>query len=378
MSSAITVGELYAQVRDGRIISDIELQREIIYDDQKQALVIDSIVKGIPLPAFYFWKNNAGVLEVLDGKQRIEAIKRFKENDIMYESRLWKQIATDVQDKINGTALSAIICEGEDALKREIFRRINTLGVPLSPFEVLNGLFHGEYLRGLKAYVDKDRYAQRVLGSNSRGKNQFKVLRWLVVMSGGKPTPERINDYVSTRQSESFEDDQRTINRYMKFVGEVFTDFGQSDIYFNLALKYINDATIWKDHKSEINLSIKRFLKSDAAKILSDKAKEIEDIIQAVVKGISVDPKRLFTDDDKNELLAKVKPEDEKYPCAMCGKIFLPEELTVDHVEAWSRGGRTVLSNAELLCRACNSKKGNYLAPDRERRCNHETGRGKP
>ena len=36
----------------------------------------------------------------------------------------------------------------------------------------------------------------------------------------------------------------------MKFVGEVFTDFGQSDIYFNLALKYINDATIWKDHKS--------------------------------------------------------------------------------------------------------------------------------
>jgi hypothetical protein len=48
--------------------------------------------------------------------------------------------------------------------------------------------------------VENDRYAQRVLGPNSRGKNQFKVLRWLVVMSGGKPTAERINDYVSTRQ----------------------------------------------------------------------------------------------------------------------------------------------------------------------------------
>lgn len=360
MSSNITVGELYEQVRDGRIISDIELQREIIYNDEKQALVIDSIVKGIPLPAFYFWKNMDGVLEVLDGKQRIEAIKRFKENDIMYQSRLWKQTPPDMQDTINGASLSVIVCEGEDALKREIFRRINTLGVPLSPYEVLNGLFHGEYLRGLKTYVEKDRYAQRVLGANSRGRNQIKVLRWLIVMSGGKPTAERVNDYVATRQTESFEDDQRAINRYMKFVGEVFTDFGQSDIYFSLALKYISDATIWKDHKTEINLQIKRFLKSDAAKIIPDKAKEIEDIVQAVVSGISVDPKRLFTDDDKAELLAKTQRSGDKFPCAICGKPFLPDELTVDHKDPWSRGGRTVLSNAQLLCRPCNSKKGNY------------------
>ncbi|RJQ54192.1 MAG: DUF262 domain-containing protein [Actinobacteria bacterium] len=360
MTSTFTVGELYEQVRDGRIISDIELQREIIYNDDKQALVIDSIVNGIPLPAFYFWRNSDGVLEVLDGKQRIEAIKRFKENDIMYQSRLWKQTSVEVQEAINSTPLSVIICEGDEPLKREIFKRINTLGVPLSPYEVLNGLFHGEYLRGLTAYVENDRYAKRVLGGNSRGKNQLRVTKWLIVMSGGKPSPDALNEYVSTRQSESFEDDQRTINRYMKFVGEVFTDFGQSDIYFSLALKYVNDVTVWKDKKSEINLQITRFLKSDAAKLLPDKAKEIEDIIQAVVSGISVDPKRLFTEDDKAELLAKAERDGDKFRCAICRKCFLPDELTLDHVEPWSRGGRTELSNAQLLCRPCNSKKGNY------------------
>ena len=73
----MTVKELYNEVRDGHIISDIELQREIIYSDEKQELVIDSIVKEYPLPAFYLWKNGNGSLEVLDGKQRIEAIKRF-------------------------------------------------------------------------------------------------------------------------------------------------------------------------------------------------------------------------------------------------------------------------------------------------------------
>jgi len=31
----------------------------------------------------------------------------------------------------------------------------------------------------------------------------------------------------------------------------------------------------------------------------------------------------------------------------------------MDHVDPWSKGGRTELSNAELRCRPCNIKKGN-------------------
>ena len=76
----MNIKTLYEQLRDGKIISDIELQREIVYDAEKQMLVIDSIINGIPLPAFYFWENDDGILEVLDGKQRIEAIKKFIEN----------------------------------------------------------------------------------------------------------------------------------------------------------------------------------------------------------------------------------------------------------------------------------------------------------
>ena len=75
----MTVKQLYEQVVSGQIISDIELQRAIVYDADKQALVIDSIYRGIPLPAFYLWKRKDGILEVLDGKQRIEAIKKFKQ-----------------------------------------------------------------------------------------------------------------------------------------------------------------------------------------------------------------------------------------------------------------------------------------------------------
>lgn len=355
----MTIKNLYEQLRDGKIISDIDLQREIVYDPDKQILVIDSIINGIPLPAFYFWKNKDGILEVLDGKQRIEAIKKFIENDIQYQDKLWKQTDEEIQNKINNTELSIIICEGQEQLKREIFRRINTLGVPLSRYEVLNGLFHGEYLRGLTTYVVQDRDALKVLGSNSRGKNQYRILQLLMKLNNLPKDTQSINDYVNKNQNNSFADDQREIGKYIKFVSDIFEGYGQLDIYFNLAKKYLKDVVIWKQNKNEINSRVKRYLKSDDAK-LTDKAMEIEDIIQAIINNISVDEKRLFSIDDKKEYLRKQKPDQEgKYQCAICEKYFYAEELTMDHKDPWSKGGRTVLSNAQILCSPCNIKKGN-------------------
>lgn len=352
----MTIKDLYEQLRDGKIVSDINLQREIIYDNEKQALVIDSLATGIPLPAFYLWRGESGILEVLDGKQRIEAIRRFKENDLEYQGKIWKEAGEDLQQRIDTRELTLIVCSGTEAQKREIFRRINTLGVPLSPYEVLNGLYHGEYLRGLTAYVAQDKAALRVLGSNSRGKNQMKVLKMLC-----KLREERdLHEYVRRRQDDSFAADQREAGRYLRFVADVFGNGRLLDIYFALAVKYNKESAIWKEHRDEIQSRIRRYLKSDEAK-LTDKGAEVEAIALAAVGGIRTDEKRLFTPDDKQELLRRQAAEcrDGRYPCARCGRLFLPEELTVDHVEPWSKGGRTELSNAQLLCRACNSRKGN-------------------
>jgi len=171
--------------------------------------------------------------------------------------------------------------------------------------------------------------------------------------------PQTINDYVNKCQNNSFTDDQVEISKYIKFVSEIFEEYGQLDIYFNLAIKYFKDAVIWKQKKDEINSRIKRYLKSDDAK-LTNKSKEIEDIIQAIVNDISVDEKRLFSSDDKKEYLKKQKLNKEnKYLCTICKKYFYKEELTMDHKDPWSKGGRTVLSNAQLLCVPCNIKKGN-------------------
>jgi len=267
------------------------------------------------------------------------------------------QTDKDLHEKINQCDLSVIICEGSEESRREIFRRINTLGVPLSKYEVLNGLYNGEYLRGLSKYVEQDKDVKKVLGANTRGKNQYKILELLMQLKHFND----INDYVKANQSQSFESDQREIGRYIRFIKDIFNRYNELSIYFRLSMKYIKDVAIWKDHKDEINQHIGIYLKSVDAK-LTDKNKEIEDIIVAIVNNISVDPKRLFSSDDKQTLLYKQTCYEGKYHCGgNCNKLFFKEELTVDHIDPWSKGGRTVLSNAQLLCRVCNSKKGNKI-----------------
>lgn len=364
----MTVKELYEKVVNGIIISDIELQRAIVYDADKQALVIDSIYNGIPLPAFYLWQREDGKLEVLDGKQRIEAIKKFKQGNLLYEGKTWKAYAydSDLQQVVDNAELTTIICSGTEEKKREIFNRINTLGVALSKFEVLNGLYHGNYIEGLNDYFVQDSNVRKVLPNATvdRGDNKYHLLEYIYYVRYNRVFPKRseLHDYVQQHKDESFNEDFKKIKPYISFIRDVFGDASKIGgiLKFKLAVEYLKDRAIWLQHKDEICKECNEFIKSEGYKLSVTKEKDIEAVILGIVGNLRVDPKRLFTADDKAELLSKLTPDENgRYECDECHQHFAADELTVDHIAPWSTGGRTVLSNARLTCRACNSRKGN-------------------
>jgi hypothetical protein len=51
--------------------------------------------------------------------------------------------------------------------------------------------------------------------------------------------------------------------------------------------------------------------------------------------------------------------------CKACGVKLNWGNFTVDHVDPHSRGGRSTLENAALVCRSCNSSKGNRVGSRR-------------
>lgn len=46
-------------------------------------------------------------------------------------------------------------------------------------------------------------------------------------------------------------------------------------------------------------------------------------------------------------------------PCIVCGKPFECGEMAGGHVVRWSKGGKTVPENCQVLCEFDNGSKGN-------------------
>lgn len=59
------------------------------------------------------------------------------------------------------------------------------------------------------------------------------------------------------------------------------------------------------------------------------------------------------------ELRLKIKERD-RYTCQICGKVMYDEVgLHIDHIHPVSKGGKTVVSNLQVLCSKCNGRKSN-------------------
>ena len=66
-------------------------------------------------------------------------------------------------------------------------------------------------------------------------------------------------------------------------------------------------------------------------------------------KALSI---RTFTDSQRRAAFEK-----QGGVCAKCGRTFAFEEMEGDHIIPWSKGGRTIPENLQMLCKLCNATK---------------------
>jgi len=63
---------------------------------------------------------------------------------------------------------------------------------------------------------------------------------------------------------------------------------------------------------------------------------------------------RVFSENQK-----RAQFEMQKGVCPVCGNTFTYEEMAGDHIVPWSKGGKTVPENLQMLCSFDNNSKGN-------------------
>lgn len=161
------------------IILNPDFQRQEVWTIDKKSRLIESLMLKIPIPMFYVSADEKSTLTIVDGLQRFSTIRDFvlgreylkskDENDRgngfrlqdlefwkEYEGKTFRELPTNIVNRILETEFTfTVINPGTpEELRRNIFKRINTGGLPLSSQEIRNALYIGEatkMLNGLAA-----------------------------------------------------------------------------------------------------------------------------------------------------------------------------------------------------------------------------------
>ena len=130
-----------------------DFQRLHVWKPVQRVQLIESVLLQIPLPAFYFAEDATGVMQVVDGVQRLSTINDFVTGDpnrgggfplngLEYlgdvKGKRFNDLPAVWKRRIHNTQIVAHVIEPSTpaAVMYDIFRRINTGGTPLRAQEI--------------------------------------------------------------------------------------------------------------------------------------------------------------------------------------------------------------------------------------------------
>lgn len=167
---------------------DYNYQRPVdVWSMQDNQCFIDTILKGEPIPMFFFnFKTNENIYYIVDGQQRLNCIRKFYNNEIKLSKKFSEEkydgctfngensLPEEIQEKFLNYNLSVHILEDYDDEKvRMIFSRLQR-GKPLNLGERLNAL-PGEIVPTMRKLAE-NKFIDKTICINKNRYNAFPIV----------------------------------------------------------------------------------------------------------------------------------------------------------------------------------------------------------
>ena len=361
----VTVGEVcegyFNDAEEGVIGYDEKLdirpkyQREFVYKDAQRDEVIRTILKGLPLNVIYWCKvkrdDGSDGFEVMDGQQRIISFCEYVDGSFSVDDKYFYNLPKDQKEKILKYPLLVYSCDGTDSEKLEWFRIINIAGVQLTEQELRNAVYAGSWVSDAKRYFSKTGCAASILaGDYLRGSSIRQEYLETAILWAASAEGKTIEAYMAKHQNDPSAVQLWSYFRtVIEWVQAIFPKTRREMKGLPWGLFYNQHGKRTDLDPAALELEVQRLMGDDD---VTKKSGIYEYLLTGDEKKLSI---RAF---DRRDRLAAY--ERQLHKCAGCGKIFAFEEMHGDHIKPWSKGGKTVPENCQMLCTMCNLRKSNY------------------
>ncbi len=162
-----------------------EYQRRLRWSNRQKSLLIESLLLNVPVPPVFFYENDLARYEVMDGQQRLNAIKEFLGGEFALRGlqilsslngRRYVRLPPKVKRSLDRASISAIVLLQESQgklrkagssryyeLRRFVFERLNTGGKRLSAQEIRNAIYGGHF-NNMIVSISRDDTFTRIWG----------------------------------------------------------------------------------------------------------------------------------------------------------------------------------------------------------------------
>lgn len=243
-----TVSLLYDRVQHDEIDLKPEYQRkEKIWPIKDQARLIESILLGLPLPAFYFAERRNTdpqidadfIWVVIDGLQRTTTLVEFMKGEFelkdlaqlpQYNLYKFKDLPRKEQRKIREYQIHGHLIQvsnDSEEMIRELFHRINTYGKNLTYQEIRSALYPGSANRFLKYFASEPAFIDGVPAkiNSDRMLDVEYVLRAVSYLVLGFETYDyKTNDEFLCQTLKALNEFEYDIDKPLSDADEIFQD----------------------------------------------------------------------------------------------------------------------------------------------------------